>query len=287
MSFYKDLWNELRKNKGALLGLGVISFFIFISIFAPLLAPQSPFDIQDGALRLPPFSNLNGVRFFLGSDDLGRDVLSRLIYGARVSMSVGFSIVLLSTTIGTTLGLLAGYFGGWVDRVIMRAMDLIMALPMILFAIVIVTVLGPGILNSILAVTIVILPNFARLIRGQVLAERDKPYVAAARLYGASDLRLMFKEILPNCLAPLIVQATLGFSDGILNCAALGFLGLGAQAPMPEWGAMLSDARSFIESSPWLVSFPGVCILICVLSFNILGDGLRDALDPKLRKQGS
>jgi peptide/nickel transport system permease protein/dipeptide transport system permease protein len=167
----------------------------------------------------------------------------------------------------------------------MRLTDLIMSLPSILFAIVIVAVLGPGITNAIIAVAVVAVPNFIRIIRAQVMVEKNRQYVFAAKLFGAGNFRVMFVEILPNCMAPLIVQASLGFSDGILNCAALGFLGLGAQAPMSEWGTMLSDARSFIESSPWMVTLPGVCILVTVLSFNLLGDGLRDALDPRLKKQ--
>jgi peptide/nickel transport system permease protein/dipeptide transport system permease protein len=216
---------------------------------------------------------------------LGRDILSRLLYGSRISLSVGLSVVVLSLISGTLLGVVAGFYGGFLDRIIMRLTDLIMSLPSILFAIVIVAVLGPGIMNAIIAVSIVAVPNFIRIIRAQVMVEKNRQYVYAAKLFGASNFRIMFVEILPNCMAPLIVQASLGFSDGILNCAALGFLGLGAQAPMPEWGTMLSDARSFIESSPLMVTLPGLCILVIVLSFNLLGDGLRDALDPRLKKQ--
>jgi peptide/nickel transport system permease protein/dipeptide transport system permease protein len=223
--------------------------------------------------------------FFFGTDDIGRDLLSRLIYGSRISLSVGLSVVILSLITGTFLGVIAGYYGGMIDKLIMRLTDLIMSLPSILFAIVIVAVLGPVITNSIIAVSIVAIPNFVRIIRAQVMMEKNRQYVQAAKLFGAGNLRIMFVEILPNCMAPLIVQASLGFSDGILNVAALGFLGLGAQAPMPEWGTMLSDARSFIESSPSMVTLPGICILLTVLSFNLLGDGLRDALDPRLKKQ--
>lgn len=284
MEFILDIWSELKKNKGAVAGLILISFFTTIGLFAPFVSPHDPTLTNTDFLRIPPVFSGGNSAYFFGTDDLGRDLLSRLIYGARISMMVGFLVVLFSTLIGTILGLISGFYGGLVDRVIMRLMDFIMALPSVLFAIVVVSVLGPGIFNAVIAVTIVVLPSFVRLIRAQVLQEANKPYVQAARLYGASNFKLMFQEILPNCVAPLIVQATLGFSDGILNTAALGFLGLGAQAPMAEWGTMLSDARSFIESSPWLVTLPGVCILLVVLGFNLFGDGLRDALDPRLKK---
>jgi len=282
---FLELFKDLKKNKGAFAGLWVILFFITLGLLAPILSPYPPDQVVDGALRLPPNSHFQGHYFLFGTDDIGRDLLSRLIYGSRVSLWVGLSVVLLSASLGTFLGLSAGYFGGWVDRVISRTMDFIMALPSVLFAIVIVAVLGPGLLNAIVAVSIVALPNFTRLIRAQVLAEKNKQYVQAAQLYGAGAFRILFKEILPNCVAPLIVQASLGFSEGVLNCAALGFLGLGAQAPTPEWGTMLSDARSFLESSPWMVNLPGLCILVVVLSFNLLGDGLRDALDPRLKNR--
>ncbi len=284
--FLSELYFELKKNRGAMIGVVIIFLATIIALFAPLLAPHDPTLIYSDALRLPPSFSVGGKSsFFLGTDDLGRDLLSRLIYGSRISLSVGFAVVILSLTTGTILGVLAGYYGGFIDKTIMRITDLIMSLPSILFAIVIVAVLGPGISNAIVAVSIVAIPNFIRIIRAQVMVEKNRQYVYAARLFGAGHLRIMFIEILPNCMAPLIVQASLGFSDGILNCAALGFLGLGAQAPMSEWGTMLSDARSFIESSPWMVTLPGLCILIVVLSFNLLGDGLRDALDPRLKKQ--
>jgi len=284
--FFKELFFELRKNKGALIGIIIIIFATLIAILAPLLAPHDPTNVYAEYLRLPPrFFTGGNEKFLFGTDDLGRDLLSRLIYGSRVSLSVGFMVVFLSLISGTFLGVIAGFYGGIIDKMIMRFIDLIMSLPSILFAIVIVAVLGPGITNAIVAVSIVAIPNFVRIIRAQVMVEKSKQYVSAAKLFGAGPFRLMFVEILPNCMAPLIVQATLGFSDGILNTAALGFLGLGAQAPMAEWGTMLSDARSFIESNPWMVTLPGLCILVIVLSFNLLGDGLRDALDPRLKKQ--
>ena len=284
--YWLNIFNELKKNKGSLLGMIVIFIAVILALFAPLLAPHDPTNVYADALRLPPlFLSEGSSKFILGTDDLGRDLLSRLLFGSQISLLVGFAVVFLSLTVGTFLGVIAGYYGGWLDKMIMGVTDLIMSLPSILFAIVIVAILGPGISNAIVAVSIVAIPNFVRIIRAQVLAEKSKQYVMAAKLFGASDVKIMFIEILPNCMAPLIVQATLGFSDGILNCAALGFLGLGAQAPMSEWGVMLSDARNFIESSPFMVIFPGLCILIVVLAFNLLGDGLRDALDPRVKKE--
>lgn len=284
--FFKELFFDLKKNKGAMTGLIIILLSVIVALLAPVVAPHGPSEVFANNLRLAPsFLSGGNSHYFFGTDDIGRDVLSRLIFGSRISLLVGFSVVFISLSIGTFLGVIAGYYGGILDRLVMSLTDLIMSLPSILFAIVIVAVLGPGITNAVVAVSIVAIPNFIRIIRAQVLVEKNKQYVQAAKLFGAGNMRIMFVEILPNCMAPLIVQASLGFSDGILNCAALGFLGLGAQAPMPEWGTMLSDARSFIESSPWMVTLPGLCILITVLSFNLLGDGLRDALDPRLKKQ--
>jgi ABC-type dipeptide/oligopeptide/nickel transport system permease subunit len=284
--FFKMIFHEIKKNRGAFISLFIILFLTIVAIMAPLLSPHDPTKIFENALRLPPRFVIGGnPNFFFGTDDLGRDILSRLIHGSRISLSVGLLVVFFSASVGTILGTISGYYGGMIDRLIMRFTDLIMALPSILFAIVIVAVVGPGIMNAIIAVSIVSIPNFIRIVRAQVLVEKNKQYVMASKLFGASNRRIMFIEILPNCLAPLIVQATLGFSEGILSCAALGFLGLGAQAPMPEWGVMLSDARSFIETSPWMVTLPGLMIFIVVIAFNLLGDGLRDALDPRLKKQ--
>lgn len=283
--FIKEFWQHFKQNKGAVAGLALIIAFVIIALLAPLLAPFDPTKLQADALRLPPVWAENGSwQYILGTDDVGRDILSRLIHGARISMGIGFAVVILSLSAGLVLGLLAGYYGGKVDRLIMRFIDVLMAFPSILLAITVVSVMGPGISNAIIAVAIVAVPNFTRIVRASVMAERKKQYVMASRTFGASDLRIMVFEILPNCLAPLIVQATLGFSDGILNAAALGFLGLGAQPPTPEWGTMLADSRPFIESSPWMVTLPGLCILFSVLGFNLFGDGLRDALDPRLKK---
>lgn len=281
----KEFWMSFSANKGALIGLALILFFVFLALFAPLLAPHSPSELQEGALRLPPsFYEGGNSSFLFGTDDVGRDLFSRLIYGARISMGVGFLVVFLSASFGTLLGLMAGYLGGKVDWVIMRFVDILMAFPSILLAIVVVSVMGPGLMNAIIAVAIVACPSFIRIVRASAMGERKKQYVMASKTFGASSLRIMFSEILPNCMAPLIVQISLGFSDGILNAAALGFLGLGAQAPTPEWGIMLADARAFITSDPWLVTLPGLCILAVVLGFNLLGDGLRDTLDPRLKK---
>ncbi len=280
-----ELWAHFSQNKGAVAGLLVIVLFTLAAILAPALAPYDPTLLHQEFLRLPPVWSEGGQRaFLLGTDDVGRDQLSRLIYGARISLGVGAAVVIISVVFGTLLGLMAGFYGGWLDRSISRALDILMALPSILLAIVVVSILGPGLGNAVVAVAVVGIPGVARLVRASVLAERNKQYVLAARTFGASKTRLMFCEILPNCLAPLIVQGTLGFSDGILNAAALGFLGLGAQPPTPEWGTMLSDSRAFIESSPWMVTMPGLCILAVVLAFNLLGDGLRDALDPRLKR---
>lgn len=280
----KDFYKRFKKNKGAICGLIIILLFLFLAIFAPILTPYSPDQIIQGALRVAPFESAGDKFFILGTDDLGRDLYTRLIFGARISLFIGFAVVLLSVTIGSFLGLIAGYYEGKIEKVIMRFVDILMAFPSILLAIVVVSVMGPGLMNAIVAVSIVSLPSFIRLVRASVLTEKSKEYVQASRSFGASDFRIMFIEILPNCVAPMIVQATLGFSDGILNAAALGFLGLGAQPPTPEWGIMLADARAYIESSPWLVTLPGICISVCVLGFNLLGDGLRDTLDPRLRK---
>ena len=282
---FEGFWRYFSKNRGALIGLTGILALVLAALCAPILASHPPFDVDSSALRVPPAWSVGSAPgYLLGTDDVGRDVLSRLLYGARVSMGIGFLVVLVSVTVGIVLGLLAGYWGGWVDRIVMRTMDLQMALPSILLAIVVVSILGPSLFNTIVAVSVVELPKFVRLVRAQVISEKSKPYVLASQSFGASSTRQMVINILPNCAAPLIVQGTLGFSDGILNAAALGFLGLGAQAPTAEWGTMLADARPFIESSPWLVTLPGICIFLAVMGFNLLGDGLRDAFDPKLRR---
>ncbi len=276
-----EFWFFFKQNRGAMIGLITILVFTFIALFAPLLSPYDPAEIFDNALRLAPGED---PRFILGTDDVGRDLLSRLIHGARVSMGIGFLVVVFSTFFGSALGLIAGYFGGVVDKSIMRMIDILMAMPSILLAIVVVSILGPNLFNAIVAVSIVSIPAFTRLVRASVMGEKKKQYVLASASFGAGHFRQMVINIFPNCMAPLIVQATLGFSNGILDAAALGFLGLGAQPPTAEWGTMLADARQFIETSPVLVTLPGLCILLVVLGFNLLGDGLRDALDPRMKK---
>lgn len=280
-----ETWYHFRQNKGALLGLVVIGIIAFVAIFADFVAPHHPSIQYREAILVPPVWQDGGTtRFLLGTDDIGRDMLSRLMYGARLSLLVGVIVVSISLTIGLTLGLLAGFVGGIVDVLIMRVMDILLALPSLLLAVVVAAILGPGLINAMLAVSVVVVPHYARLSRAAVLAEINKDYVAASRVAGAGPLRLMLVVILPNCVAPLIVQATLGFSTAILDAAALGFLGLGAQPPTPEWGTMLASSLQFLQRAPWVVTWPGVAILITVLAFNLLGDGLRDALDPKLKR---
>jgi dipeptide transport system permease protein len=282
---FRDFWVDFRRNKGALGGLLVIGLIAILAIGADVIAPYPYAEQYRDALLRPPFWAEGGsFTYPLGTDDVGRDMASRLIYGARLSMAIGVIVITLSLAAGTLLGLLAGYARGMVDIAIMRAMDIMLALPSLLLAIVIVAVLGPSLFNAMLAVSIVVLPHFARLTRAAVMAELSKEYVIAARMTGAGHLRLMFLTILPNCMAPLIVQATLGFSTAILDAAALGFLGLGAQPPTPEWGTMLADALQFVQRAWWVVTLPGLAILVTVLAFNLLGDGLRDALDPKLKR---
>ena len=254
-----------------------------LAVFAPLVAPHSPLEQFRDAIKAPPVWDGGLWRFPLGTDGAGRDILSRLIYGARVSLFIGFSVMAVSFGTGVVLGLTAA-FNNVADVLITRLMDVIMAVPSLVLAILAVAILGPSLTNTIIAITIVFLPRFVRLVRASAMGERDKDYVMAARVAGVKGLRLAFFTVLPNCLAPLIVQAALGVSDAILEAAALGFLGLGAQPPTPEWGSMLADARQFIRSDPWIVTLPGLAILVTVVAINLAGDGLRDALDPKMRR---
>jgi ABC-type dipeptide/oligopeptide/nickel transport system permease subunit len=281
----RSFWYLFRQNKGALLGFSLVVLVTLIALFAPWIAPYDPTVVFEDSYKLPPFwQEGHDPRFLLGTDDLGRDLFSRLVYGARVSLGIGFFVVLITTTVGTFLGIVAATLGSFVENTILRLMDILMSLPSLLLAIVVVAILGPSLTNTVIAVSVVSLPSVVRIVRASVLVEKDKNYVLASKSFGGSWFHIYFKNVLPNCMAPLLVQATFGFSDGILNAAAFGFLGLGAQPPTPEWGTMLSDSRSFIESSPWLVTLPGLCILVVVVAFNILGDGLRDALDPKSKR---
>ncbi len=281
----REFWYYFSVNRGAVIGLVVFILLVLMALFAPVIAPHSPIQQYRDALLVPP-SWLEGGRpeYFLGTDAVGRDILSRLIHGARYSLLIGAVVVVLALASGIVFGLVAGYARGWVDTVLMRIMDLILAFPSLLLALVMVAILGPGLINMMIAIALVLQPHFVRLTRSAVLGELGKDYVISARVAGAGHLRLMFKTILPNCLAPLIVQATLSFSSAILDAAALGFLGLGAQPPTPEWGTMLAEARQFILRAWWVVTFPGLAILTTVLAINLVGDGLRDALDPKLKR---
>ncbi|MDO7641261.1 MAG: dipeptide ABC transporter permease DppC [Reinekea forsetii] len=282
---WAEFWFYFKQNKGAVIGLVYICFVVSIALLADLLAPHSSTEqFRDFILTPPAFSDGGQMQFLLGTDGVGRDILSRLMHGARLSLFIGLVIVSISLVLGICFGLIAGYFGGLLDTTIMRLSDILQSLPALLLAIAVVAVLGPSIVNAALALSLVYLPHYVRLTRASVLAERHRDYVVASSVAGASAWRLMFITILPNCLAPLIVQATLGFSNAILDMAALGFLGLGAQPPLPEWGTMLATAREFIQSAWWVVTFPGLAILTTVLAFNLMGDGLRDALDPKLKQ---
>ncbi|MGK4332351.1 dipeptide ABC transporter permease DppC [Lonsdalea quercina] len=278
-------WHDFRRNKGAVVGLVYIMIMLLIAIGAGILAPHSPSEQFREALLAPPVWQDGGSwKFLLGTDDVGRDMLSRLMYGARLSLLVGCMVVTISLLFGTVLGLISGYFGGLVDAAIMRLVDIMLALPSLLLALVLVAIFGPSIVNAAIALVFVSLPHYVRLTRAAVLLEANRDYVTASRVAGAGALRQMFINIFPNCLAPLIVQASMGFSNAILDMAALGFLGMGAQPPTPEWGTMLSDVLQYAQSAWWVVTFPGLLILLTVLAFNLVGDGLRDALDPKLKQ---
>jgi len=280
-----EFWRGFRANRGALVALIVFALIAAASILSPLIAPHSPIEqFREHMLTPPVWAEGGSTRFLLGTDELGRDILSRLLHGGRVSLGIGLASVLLSLLPGVLLGLLAAFYQHGVSPLIMRVMDIMLALPGLLLAICVITILGPGLINTVIAIAIGALPGYTRLTRAAALAEMGKDYVTASRVAGAGTLRLMFVCVLPNCMAPLIVNATLSFSSAILETAGLGFLGLGVQAPTPEWGTMLSAARDYIQRAPWVVTLPGLTILISVLSINLMGDGLRDALDPKLKR---
>ena len=280
-----EFWFYFRENRGAVIGLWVFAGICVIAIFADLIAPHGAATQYRDALLVPPVWQHGGDwRFLLGTDAVGRDMLSRLIHGARYSLFVGCIVVTGAMLAGVALGLVAGFVGGIVDTIIVRIMDVILAFPSLLLALALVVVLGPSLTNAMIAIAIVQQPHYVRLTRASVLGEKAKDYVTAARVAGVGPMRLMTVTILPNCLAPLIVQAALSFSVAILDAASLGFLGMGAQPPAPEWGTMLAEAREFILRAWWVVTFPGLAILIVVLAINLMGDGLRDALDPKLKR---
>ena len=277
-SLWIERWKRLKKQKSALVGLTIIILFILIGVFAPVIATETMDEVNlQQSLESPCSEHI------FGTDDLGRDVLSRVIYGARVSLWVGFFSVCASAIVGCTLGLIAGYYGGWVDTIISRCFDIVLAFPSILLSIAIVTTLGLGLTNALIAVAIVGVPTYGRLIRSRVISVSEEEYIASARVIGMSRSRILIKYVLPNSIAPVIVQATLGFGSAIISAASLGFLGLGAQPPTPEWGAMISQSRQYLLTSYWTVLYPGLAIMLTVLGFNMLGDGLRDALDPKMK----
>ena len=281
----RELWRSYAQSRGALIGLALVVALVILAAGADVIAPHPPNEQYREFTLVPPAWQEGGsARFVLGTDPVGRDILSRLIHGTRLSLLIGFISVAISLTLGVLLGVIAGYFRGLTETVVMRLMDVMLALPSLLLAIAVVAILGPGLANAMYAIAIVLLPHYVRLTRAAVIGEAGKDYVASSRIVGAGPLRLMFSTILPNCMAPLIVQATLGFSTAILDAAALGFLGLGAQPPTPEWGSMLASALEFIQRAPWVVTFPGIAILVTVLAFNLMGDGLRDALDPRLKQ---
>lgn len=279
----RDFVAAFAANRGALIAFFVFAAVLLAALLAPWLAPHDPVQQHREHLLTPPLWQGGLAQFPLGTDELGRCLLSRLLFGARVSLAIGAASVLLALVPGVVLGLLAAFHPRWAAPLVMRLMDVLLALPGLLLAIGIITILGPGLVNTVIAIAVGALPGYVRLVRGSALAEMGREYVTASRVAGAGTLRLMFSTVLPNCLAPVIVTATLGFSSAILETAALGFLGLGVQPPLPEWGSMLSAARDYIERAPWVVTLPGLAILVTVLAINLMGDGLRDALDPKLR----
>lgn len=294
-SLWRLTLRRLLRQRSALFGLIILTTLVIVAIAAPLVAPYAPtqdlIGVEDVSRRQSPCIHLLGCsaeepQHIMGIDGNFRDVFSRVIYGTRVSLRIGFVTVGFAIIVGTLLGAISGYFGGWIGDVIMRVLDVVLAFPFLLLAIAIVSVLGPGLTNAMLAIAIVTIPQYARVVRASVLSVREMDFVEASRALGAGHASLLFGRILPNALPPLIVQGTLGIATAILDTAALSFIGLGAQPPVPEWGAMLAEERNQVFSSPHLVFFPGLAIMITVLAFNLLGDGLRDALDPRLIESG-
>ncbi len=274
----KDGRRRLGRQRGAVIGLVILGGLALMALGAPWLSPRDPIRTAAREALQPP-----GPRFVLGSDQFGRDVASRVLHGARISLTVGLIAVSIAVALGTPLGLVSGYYGGRLDALIMRIMDVLLAFPGILLALAIVSVLTPGLTNVMIAVGLSAVPTYARLVRASVLSARENLYVEAARALGGRDLGILVRYILPNVVAPLIVTATLGLGTAILSAAALGFLGLGSQPPQPEWGRMLSEGRDYLREAWWISTFPGLGIMLTVLAMNLLGDGLRDLLDPRLR----
>jgi peptide/nickel transport system permease protein len=277
-SQFSDVWRRLKRNRAATVGGGIVLLFVATALLAPLIAPCDPNE-GDLASRLKPPNRQN----LFGTDALGRDLLSRVLYGARVSLQIQVVSVVIALLVGTLLGMLGGYYGGKFDHVIMRLMDILLAFPGIFLAISIIAVLGPGLLNLMLAAGIYSIPQFARIVRGSVLALKEKEFVEAARAVGESDLNILFRYLLPNSMAPIIVQTTLRMATVLLTASGLSFLGLGVQPPTAEWGAMLSNARAYLITAPHVATVPGLAIMLVVMGFNLFGDGLRDSLDPRLK----
>lgn len=280
-SQWMEVWRRLKKDKMAMLGLGILIVLILLAVFANQIA-----DYDEVAIKQNTSVRLQGPSkdHWLGTDDLGRDIFARLIHGARISLMVGIVAVGIAVIIGGTLGAVAGFYGGRVDNIIMRAMDVFLAIPSILLAIAIVSALGGSLMNLMIAIGISSIPQYARIVRASVLMVKDQEFIEAARAVGAKDSRIIIKHIIPNALAPVIVQGTLGVASAILSTAGLSFIGLGVPKPQPEWGAMLADGRSFLRQAPHITTFPGLAIMITILALNLLGDGLRDALDPRLKE---
>ncbi len=282
LEFYK----QYKKNKSALFGAYIVLALILCALLAPVLTQYDPLIQNLDARLIPPFWAENGsFAHILGTDDFGRDVLTRILYGARISLVIGIISVSISLFFGVIMGAVAGFFGGMTDLLIMRVVDIMLSIPAILLAIVIVSILGPDLFNAMIAIGIVGIPTFARIVRSSVLAEKEKEYVVASKVNGSNDFRLITKVVLPNCTTPMIVQATMGFASAVLEAAGLSFLGLGAQPPTPEWGAMLADSLQFITTASWMIIYPGIAIFLTVMGFNLVGDGLMDVLDPKLKEK--
>ncbi|MFS0574309.1 ABC transporter permease [Sporosarcina sp. 179-K 3D1 HS] len=274
-----DELKRLTKQRPAMIGLSIVLFFIVIGILAPVITSE-PFDgFNPESTLIPPSAD-----HWFGTDDQGRDIFTRIVYGARISLWIGFFSVIGSIIVGCLLGLVAGFYGKWIDSIISRFFDIMLAFPSILLAIAIVAILGPSLFNALIAIAIINIPTYGRLIRSRVLSVKEEEYIMSARAIGMSNGRILFQHILPNSISPIIVQGTLGIATAILEAAALGFLGLGAQPGEPEWGKMLADSRQFLTVAPWTLLFPGFAIMLTVIGFNMFGDGLRDALDPKMKR---
>jgi len=275
----RETWRRLRLNKAAMIGLAVLSALVVSAVFAPLIAPYDPakMDVRE-RLQGP------SLKHYLGTDNFGRDIFSRIVHASRISLVIGFVAVGIGAVFGGSAGAVSGYYGGVLDNLLMRVMDILLSIPQIILAIAIVGAMGANLLNLMIAVGISVLPRYARLVRASAMSLRNLEFIEAARATGASDLRIIVQNILPNCMAPLIVLSTLGVAQAILSAATLSFLGLGIQPPAPEWGSMLSAGRQFLRNAPHLTIFPGLAIVVVVMALNMLGDGLRDALDPKLRR---